>query len=211
MNQLKMASTNKTWPLAPNGIFHTIQGEGSLMGVPMVFVRLAGCSVGCENCDTNYSVSRRVTADDVVREVAAIRGKSEWVWITGGEPTDHDVCPIIYRLQSAGLQVALATAGTREVPYAVDFLSVSPHSLVDDWVQRDGNQVNVVPGLNGLTLADVVAADSAGLFDGFVHRFLTPMADREGRPEKLRECVEFLSSRNGWRLGCQAHKLWGVP
>jgi organic radical activating enzyme len=41
-------------PIAPNGIFRTIQGEGALMGVPMIFVRLAGCSIGWDVMGADY-------------------------------------------------------------------------------------------------------------------------------------------------------------
>ena len=54
------------FPLAPNGIFSTIQGEGDLLGEPMVFVRLAGCPVNCIGCDTNYSVAERLTDTEIV-------------------------------------------------------------------------------------------------------------------------------------------------
>lgn len=42
------------YPLSLNPIFWTIQGEAHLRGFQMCFVRLAGCSVGCEHCDTDY-------------------------------------------------------------------------------------------------------------------------------------------------------------
>lgn len=59
------------YPLARGGgVFATIQGEGALLGVPMVFVRLAGCSVGCPRCDTDYAVGERMDARDVARAAA---------------------------------------------------------------------------------------------------------------------------------------------
>jgi 7-carboxy-7-deazaguanine synthase len=84
----------KTYPLAPDGVFWTLQGEGALQGEPMAFVRLAGCSVGCAQCDTDYRVSRRLTCEEIVEEVRAVVPPAfvwPWVWITGGEPTDHDL------------------------------------------------------------------------------------------------------------------------
>ena len=35
--------------------FYSIQGEGATAGLPAVFVRLQGCTVGCGWCDTKYS------------------------------------------------------------------------------------------------------------------------------------------------------------
>jgi organic radical activating enzyme len=147
------------YPLAPNGIFSTIQGEGIMLGVPMVFVRLAGCSVGCKECDTDYSVSERSKPDEIAERVAEVSGKSDWVWITGGEPTDHDLVPLFAALRRGGFRIAVATAGTRLVPQGscwdgVDFLSVSPHS-VSSWMQKSGSQINIVPGLNGLKLKEI--------------------------------------------------------
>lgn len=206
----------KTYPLAPRGLFATVQGEGTLLGEPMLFLRLAGCSVGCDHCDTDYRVHRRLTLSELAGEVRDLGCKARWAWVTGGEPTDHDLPPLVALLRDAGYRVALATAGIRPVRTGfvwggLDYVSVSPHALDDSWVLRRGDQVNLVPGLGPLTLGGVAAADDLGKFSGFPHRYLTPAADREGRPTNLEECVAFVTSRPGWRLGVQAHKTWGIP
>src|SRR5690348_9947144 len=79
------------YPLAPQGVFRTVQGEGALLGVPMVFIRLAGCSVGCAGCDTDYSPDSFRSLAEIEAEVKAVRGNAEWVFITGGEPADHEL------------------------------------------------------------------------------------------------------------------------
>lgn len=179
------------------------------------------------NCDTNYTVAERATVNDIVRRViAAAPTGVRWVWLTGGEPTIHDIDPLVAALHLAGFRVALATAGVKAVrrgqyvnanegmppcPHGVDFLSVSPHRLDETWVQRRGEQVNVVPGLNGLRLDDVTMLDSVGAFDGFADKFLTPMWYGPGdRMEKVKECVEWVYAHPGWRLGVQAHKTWSL-
>lgn len=205
----------KTIPLAPQGVFRTIQGEGVMLGVPMIFVRLAGCSVGCAECDTDYRVASRVTGEQLRDLISRhLYGSAEWVWVTGGEPTDHDLTPVLSAVRSLGLKAALATAGTRQVTSGFvaggwDFLSVSPHRLDASWVQRSGDQLNIVPGLNGLRLSDLDGVDLSWFPPG--RRFVTPNADREGRPTNLKECVEYVTCRPGWRLNVQAHKLWGMP
>lgn len=200
-----------TYPLAPQGVFWTVQGEGALFGTPQVFVRLAGCDIGCDACDTDYSLAERVEAREIARRVVNAAGGARWVWLTGGEPTIHDLAPLVAELHGAGFCVALATAGEWPVKRGnltggVDFLSVSPHRL-HRWVQRRGDQLNVVPGLNGLRLEDLEGVDVSG----FSHRFVTPCwyaaADRM---EKVRECVEWVKAHPEWRLGIQAHKVWGL-
>lgn len=204
-----------TYPLAPQGVFWTLQGEGVMSGEPQVFVRLAGCPVGCPECDTDYRVSRRVTAREIAREVAAAAVATNWVWLTGGEPTVHDLPPLVAELHRYGFRVAIATAGvspvlvgcSHETPGGVDFVSVSPHRVDESWVQRSGDQLNVVPGLNGLRLSDLEGVNVSG----FAHRFVTPVWYGPGeRMERISECVEFVRRNRGWRLGNQSHKHWGL-
>lgn len=200
------------YPLAKDGIFSTIQGEGVLSGLPMVFIRLAGCSVGCAMCDTDYSVAARAQTDSILRRVIELATTgTEWVWITGGEPTDHDLSPLVRALHSVGLKVGVTTAGTRNVRRGciydgVDFLSVSPHHP-DKWVQRSGEQLNVVPSLNVFSLLDF-SKIMWSCYKNFSNCYVTPC---DGKPETFTECLEWVRMYPGWRLGCQAHKYWGMP
>lgn len=204
-----------TYPLSPQGVFWTLNGEGVLFGTPQVFIRLAGCDVACPDCDTDYSVSERVDCREIARRVVNVASGTRWVWITGGEPTIHDLTPLVVVLRQCGFRIAVATAGEREIPRGAtlasvpggfDFVSVSPHRF-DRWKQQRGEQVNIVPGLNGLRLADVEGLD----FSGFDHKFVTPIwyaaADRM---ERVAECVAWVKSHPDWRLGCQMHKAWGL-
>ena len=211
-----MTTTEPTYPLAPQGVFWTVQGEGSLAGEPMVFVRLAGCPVGCPECDTDYSVHSRVGLGELARLVAACDPTpGRWVWLTGGEPTLHDLPPLCARLNRYGYRVAVATAGVKPVrlgsarvyDHGPAFLSVSPHFADARWVQRSGDQVNLVPGLNGLRLEDFEGID----FGGFNYRYVTPLwYAPSDRAERVAECVEWVRRHKGWRLGCQSHKALGV-
>lgn len=210
----------KSYPVARNAVFRTVQGEGALCGTPMIFVRLGGCSVGCPGCDTDYRTAARMTAGEIRDAVKGmLHGGLEWAWITGGEPLDHDIAPLVEALREAGVErVCLATAGTRDAARGsrrmggVDFLSVSPHDPIR-WVQRSGDQLNIVPGLNGLSLSDpslIAAVDSC--WKDFSHLFVTPMHDRRGRVDaaSLDAALAWVNNRAGWRLGWQAHKQWGV-
>lgn len=192
------------YPIAPAGIFDTVQGEGALLGVPMHFVRLAGCSVGCPECDTDYSILERLCVAEVVERLQRLPPRP-WVWVTGGEPTDHDLSGLLAGLKAVGYRVAVATSGVRRVSHReIDFLSVSPHTFGPKWVQRMGTQINLVPGLNGLRLSEF----PEGSDDPFAHRYVTPLY---GDPESLRAAVAFVSGHDGWRLGVQAHRVWGLP
>lgn len=203
----------ETWtiPLAREGVFRTVQGEGVLSGFPMVFLRVAGCSVGCPGCDTDYKFHERLTADQLRKRINnALSAATRWLWVTGGEPTDHDLDGVLLAGRSCGLRLALATAGTRQVRKGLwDFVSVSPHRLDSSWAERVGDQLNVVPRLNGLRLEDLAGSDVSGFPEGA--RFVTPNDGGTGRPTNALECADFVGRNAGWRMGVQGHKNWGLP
>src|SRR5438477_2462200 len=69
-------------------LFHSIQGEGKLTGVPSVFIRASGCNLRCVWCDTPYASwnpeGEDVPVDQIVQRVNAYNCKH--VVLTGGEP-----------------------------------------------------------------------------------------------------------------------------
>lgn len=195
--------------LAKQCVFRTIQGEGVMLGVPMTFVRLAGCSVGCKQCDTNYQPHEEKDVRQLTGEIVQAGDWGAWVWITGGEPTDQaaEVDGLVTTLLHYGCRVAIATSGVRkiDVPSSV-FVSVSPHEM-GRWVLRSGDQLNIVPGLNGF---DPFAhhAELMRAARDFRHCFATPLY---GDAESLATCRRLVDQSPGWRLGVQAHRAWGMP
>jgi len=110
-------------------LFHTIQGEGSLAGVPSVFVRLAGCPVGCPWCDTKQAWSAegfpRLTVERITERVASY--KCRHVVVTGGEPLVHPrIGSLIDRFHDGGLHVTIETAGIVYRRLRCQLLSLSP-------------------------------------------------------------------------------------
>lgn len=189
--------------LASQGVYWTIQGEGHFVGEPMVFVRLAGCSVGCRGCDTDYAFSREATVADVVAECVRQReanGRAQYVWVTGGEPTDQDLSELNKSLWAAGFKPCLATSGIRAVEDQWWWLSVSPHG--NNFAQRAGAELKLVPGLNGLSLDDI---DLSGT--DFGYRYVQPM---EGSAKSLVACIEWVKAHRDYTLCAQSHKSWGI-
>jgi hypothetical protein len=192
-----------TIALAQQGVFWTVQGEGYYAGEPMIFIRLAGCSVGCPTCDTNYRFHMEETVERIVDKCKRLRDehrRAEFVWVTGGEPTDQDLSELNRALWHEGFKPCLATSGIREVKQSWWWLSVSPHSK--DFVQRAGSEIKLVPGLNGLCLDDIDLRSSA-----FAHRYVQPMA---GSDRSLSACLEWLKNHRYFKLCAQNHKSWGM-
>ena len=106
--------------LRVNEIFHSLQGEADCVGFPTVFVRLTGCPLRCQYCDTEYAFHAGDWLDleavlDKVRNIGASH-----VCVTGGEPLAQPNClKLLARLCDAGYQVSLETSGALDVA-AVD-------------------------------------------------------------------------------------------
>lgn len=200
------------YPLPSNPIFWTIQGEAHLRGFQMCFVRLAGCSVGCPKCDTDYQRREFATPDEIAQradDATPRNARDRWVWITGGEPTDHDLAPLIGALRGKRFSIALATSGHRRVITPVDWLSVSPHDP-SKWIQTRGSEVKIVPGLNGFSIEDFRVAHPDEQTD-FKYRYVQPLSiEKQEDAESLRTCLEFTKRHPNWSLSRQDHHYWGV-
>lgn len=119
-------------------IFHSIQGEGELTGVPSVFVRTSGCNLRCNWCDTPYASwepeGRQMTVDEIAAAVRQYPVKH--VVLTGGEPMiAPEIHELAFQLKERAYHITIETAAT--VPprgIACDLASLSPklaHSTPD--------------------------------------------------------------------------------
>lgn len=97
-------------------IFLSLQGESRTVGLPTVFVRLTGCPLRCQYCDTAYAFhgGEYQTLAAVLERVAAFQ--TRYVCVTGGEPLAQKAClPLLTALCNAGHEVSLETSGALPV------------------------------------------------------------------------------------------------
>src|SRR5438477_9786475 len=108
-------------------IFYSLQGEGSLVGVPSVFVRTSGCNLRCAWCDTPYTSWQPEGEERTLGSIAAEvkQYPARHVVVTGGEPM---IAPGIVALTRmlAGRHITIETAGTVFAPVRCDLMSISP-------------------------------------------------------------------------------------
>ncbi len=121
-------------------IFYSVQGEGSLVGVPSVFVRTSGCNLRCTWCDTPYASwypeGRSYSVEEVVKEAVAYPGRH--VVVTGGEPMiTPEIGPLTAALHSESFHITIETAGTVAPPVICDLMSISPKLANSTPVQRE--------------------------------------------------------------------------
>lgn len=128
-------------------IFLSLQGEADAVGWPTVFVRLTGCPLRCQYCDTAYAFhgGEWWEIDDILAEVA--RYGVHHVCVTGGEPLAQKRClTLLANLCDAGYDVSLETSG------ALDIADVDPRvSRVVD-LKTPGSQEQARNRLDNLPL-----------------------------------------------------------
>ena len=101
-----------------------VQGESTTVGIPTVFIRLTGCPLRCQYCDTAYAFSggEWMQLDDIASKVSSYRLKH--VTVTGGEPLAQKMClSLLTKLCDQGYSVSLETSG------AIDISKVDPRVI----------------------------------------------------------------------------------
>jgi 7-carboxy-7-deazaguanine synthase len=206
--------------LRVNEIFHSVQGEGTRVGVRCVFVRLTGCHLRCTHCDTRYAFDEGdwMTLDEILERVRAYDCST--VEVTGGEPLlQPGAYSLMARLADKFETVLLETSGT------VSIEKVDPRvaRIMDIKCPSSGaTEHNHWPNIELLTPHDevkFVIADRAD-YDwakGVIERhsllsrcpaLVTPVFDVLP-PVDLANWV--LEDRLGVRVGLQLHKLIWPP
>jgi 7-carboxy-7-deazaguanine synthase len=124
-------------------IFHSIQGEGVLAGVPSAFVRTTGCNLRCSFCDSPYT-SWQPEGDDLALDEIVARMTAfgcRHAVVTGGEPLlAPGIEELCRRLRDAGMHITIETAATVFKPIACDLASLSPKLSNSTPRERDGGR-----------------------------------------------------------------------
>jgi len=135
-------------------IFFSLQGEARTSGLLTVFIRLTGCPLRCQYCDTAYAFSggELMAFSDILARVAAFRPR--YVCVTGGEPLAQPNCAeLLVRLCDTGYDVSLETSG------ALDIRGIDARvsRVVDLKTPGSGESLrNFYPNIGALTRNDQV-------------------------------------------------------
>lgn len=185
-------------------IFYSIQGEGLWTGTPAVFVRLAGCNLACDFCDTDYSTKFFATVEQVVAMVREAGGDCPMIVLTGGEPlAQADTPALIEALRHDGRRVHIESNGTifTDLPEDV-WLCVSPKERVDPRMAGRADEAKLI-------VDQRVPEEHLPLFTKKPTILLQPEGNK---PANVAIALEYAKAHpQRFRLSLQTHKFIGVP
>ncbi len=186
-------------------IFYSIQGEGRHCGMPAVFLRLAGCSMGCAWCDTKYALAGGKEMNNLEVLVELSKYPCKTVVVTGGEPTEQDLPTLISVLKSAGHIVHIETNGAYDCDVSkADFVCVSPKKYVSENMLKKADVIKIV--VNEKTDLE----DLKKYYNYENEKTTVYLQPESNKEENIALCVKLVKEHPSARLSVQLHKLINI-
>lgn len=190
--------------------FYTLQGEGCHTGKAAWFIRLGGCDIGCNWCDSRQSWNHRLfplqQVDDIVAK--ALQYPAKAVVITGGEPTLYNLELLCKGLKNNGLETFIETSGAFPLTGEWDWICLSPKQQkppVPDIFLKANELKVIIHSPDDFLWAEAcrkACTPECLLFlqpEWSVHKQMTPVI------------VEYIKSHPEWRISIQSHKFMKIP
>ena len=214
-------------------IFESIQGEGTFLGMPAIFVRLGGCNLHCPFCDTKNSWGDQGVEKETQCEICNGRRwrydgendsprrqtrhrrpfplrriPSPIVVITGGEPSiNEDLIPLAKMLKQGGKKVHLETNGTHDVDHTYfDWIVCSPKKETRFRVCCTADELKYVVTPEFSPERDIASSTISAYGNG--HIWLQP--EGSDMQNMWHKAVELVKQFPELRIGVQLHKLMEV-
>lgn len=189
-----MASRGKIYKV--NEIFYSLQGEGFHTGRAAVFVRFAGCNLRCPFCDTDFSQSEPMTAEQIADRVFVFSTHPETlIVLTGGEPSLQVDKALVDILHTHHQTISIETNGTQPIPDTIDWITVSPKAGTTT-VLNYADEVKVV-----LTPQTAQELTNWRQMIHAQHYYLQPCSC-----QNTNDVVTYILHHPEWRLSLQTHK-----
>lgn len=188
--------------------FHTLQGEGYYTGRSAYFIRLSGCDVGCVWCDVKESWDPEFGTEMSLDDLKDCVGDVDFVVITGGEPTMHDLNPLTEMLHEQGKTIAIETSGCYSLNGKVDWYVFSPKKFKAplEEAYRLAQELKVVVNHpSDLTWAN----NHAQKVNKDCLLYLQPEWTKSESISP--QIIEFVKSNPKWRISLQTHKFLNIP
>lgn len=210
----------KTWMYKVKEIYYTIQGEGYHSGRAAVFCRFSGCNLWsgreedrskaiCQFCDTNFwgidgENGGKYTAEslsEMIKSLFPNDAAQPFVVLTGGEPALQVDTKLVDALHNQGIEIAIETNGTKQLPDGIDWVCMSPKANTDI-VLQSGNEIKIVIPQKGIDPKDFESLD-------FDHKYVQAM-ESDSWDENIQHTIQYVLDNPQWKLSVQTHKYLGI-
>ncbi|MCS6990384.1 MAG: 7-carboxy-7-deazaguanine synthase QueE [Chitinophagales bacterium] len=191
-------------------LFYSIQGEGFYQGHAAIFIRLAGCDVGCVWCDVKESWDASRYPLLSYEEIAARLQQypASICVVTGGEPTLYPLDQLTEIIHAVNKRAHLETAATEPISGKWDWICISPKKFKKPLEQN-------LPLANELKVVIYHSSDLqwaeqyAEKVSAHCQLFLQPEWSRRERIMPL--LTDYVRAHPKWQISLQIHKYLNVP
>ena len=190
--------------------FFSIQGEGFHSGKAAYFIRLGGCDIGCNWCDSpftwNPDLHSLVNTDDIIKR--AVASGTDSVVVTGGEPLMWNLNSLCNGLKRNNIYTFIETSGAYPLTGKWDWICLSPKQNMPpkNEICSLANELKVIiEKKDDLRWAEkyrkMVGSNCSLFLQPEWSRFETIIP----------EIVSYVKKNNYWRISVQVHKYMHIP
>jgi 7-carboxy-7-deazaguanine synthase len=190
--------------------FFTLQGEGYHSGRAAYFIRLAGCDVGCVWCDVKeswtISPEQYLTIDQLLEALS--NAAADFVVITGGEPTMHDLTDLTSVLKENGFEIAIETAGVHPLKGHIDWYCFSPKKFkapIDEAYSKANELKIVIAHPSDFEWAETHAQKVRPNCKLYLQ------TEWEKQDRLLPLIIDYIKRNKKWKISLQSHKYMQIP
>lgn len=190
--------------------FYSIQGEGYHMGKPAYFIRIGGCDLACEWCDTRFAWDPAdhplTSVGSIIRNI--INSGANTTVITGGEPLMYKLDYLCELIRKNNILTYLETSGAYPLSGKWDWICLSPKSQQPPVkkIYKHANELKIIVAKP----SDLIWAEENEKFvNESCHKFLQP--EWKAFNQVMSLIVDFVKSNQSWRISLQAHKFMHIP
>ena len=190
--------------------FYTLQGEGEHTGRAAYFIRLGGCDIGCNFCDTKISWNvehhQLIDIDVIVSRAKTFPAQS--IVVTGGEPLTYNLNILCEKLKSENIKTYLETSGCYNLSGTWDWICVSPKKQQppqNEVISKADELKVIIENKTDFKWAE----ENAKLTKNNCKLFLQP--EWSVHKTITKEIVEYVKTNCKWKISIQAHKFMKIP
>jgi organic radical activating enzyme len=204
-------------------IFATIQGECLYSGHPAVFIRLGGCNLQCDFCDTEFDEFNNLAISDIIKTTLELAKNDQknivrkLIIITGGEPLRQPIEKLCAALLKLNFKVQIETNGTlsRPLPSKVEIICSPKNINGSGYKKLHQDLLSKISALKFIISNNNKAYNHVpeiGQSEFKIPIYLQPMDEYNAEKNLANlELTKKLAQENGYFISLQIHKILNLP